>query len=231
MSAIAVSGPRPVLSNQNGPHPRLPMLLRRHAATTVTPPMAAHTRGAVDAVAAALREAPRPLLLDSGCGTSEAALGLAQARPDALVVGIDRSAARLARAAAAAATRPNLLLLRADLAGFWRGLHAAGIRLAEHYLLYPNPWPKQHQLARRWHGHAVLPVLLALGGRFELRTNWHVYAEEFALALETLGGVRAKPETFAATAPQTAFERKYARAGHELYRVRATLDQRTVLCA
>ena len=123
------------------------------------------------------------------------------------------------------AALPNLLLLRADLPGFWRGLNAAGIGVDVHYLLYPNPWPKQHQLARRWHGHAVLPELLALGGRLELRCNWDVYAREFAFALTLSGVGEVVPERLAVLEPITAFERKFATTGQALYRVSVELSR------
>ena len=55
----------------------------------------------------------------------------------------------------------------------------ADICLARHYVLYPNPWPKIGHLARRWHGHAVFPDLLALGGVFECRSNWRIYIEKW----------------------------------------------------
>ena len=58
----------------------------------------------------------------------------------------------------------NAVLIRADLVDFWRLLADNGVRLARHYNLYPNPWPKIGHLARRWHGHPVFPALLELGG-------------------------------------------------------------------
>ena len=33
----------------------------------------------------------------------------------------------------------------------------------QHYLLYPNPWPKAKHLQRRVHGHGSFPLLLQLG--------------------------------------------------------------------
>lgn len=160
----------------------------------------------------------RPLLLDAGCGTGASTLILAERHPEAQVVGVDRSAARLARAPA---DRPgNLLLLRARLEDFWRLLAEADIRLDGHYLLYPNPWPKPGHLSRRWHAHPVFPELLALGGRLELRTNWRIHAEEFARAL-ALHRVEAEPVVSfqPGQMPLSPFERKYAASGHELFRV------------
>lgn len=146
----------------------------------------------------------RPLILDSGCGTGRSTCALARAHPEAAVLGVDRSEARLSKAAGAAGTLtdaargrelalpPNALLVRAELASFWRlmlqqdaadprdGLAASRVR--RHLLLYPNPYPKPARLNRRWHGHPSLPVLLALGGTLEVRSNWRVYLKELQAA-------------------------------------------------
>jgi len=167
----------------------------------------------------------RPLVLDAGCGTGLSTLALAERYPDAQVVGVDRSAARLARAPT---VQPeNLLLLRARLEDIWRLLEKAGIRLARHYLLYPNPWPKPRHLGRRWHAHPVFTSLLALGGRLEIRTNWRIYAEEFTRALALYGVEADEVVSFRPDdAPLSPFERKYAASGHELFRIVAPVSQR-----
>jgi len=54
----------------------------------------------------------------------------------------------------------------------------------------------------------------------ELRTNWRVYAEEFALALD-IAGVANISEAFVPEEPLTPFERKYQASGHELWRCRS----------
>ena len=69
----------------------------------------------------------------------------------------------------------NLILMRADLNDFYRLAADAGWRLARHFILYPNPWPKSVHLKRRWHGAPVFPYMLRLGGVMELRSNWKLY--------------------------------------------------------
>ena len=100
-----------------------------------------------------------------------------------------------------------------------RLLRDAQIRLARHYLLYPNPWPKIGHLARRWHGHPVFPDLPELGGRLECRSNWRIYVEEFCFALNRLTQCHAACEPYAPDVALTPFERKYMASGHPLYRV------------
>lgn len=159
-------------------------------------------------------------MLDSGCGVGESSRRLAERYPESLVIGVDKSAARLAKASGS----ENCRLLRADLYDFWRLAAGAGWRPRRHYLLYPNPWPKARHLQRRWHGSALLPALLALGGRLELRSNWQIYVREFAEALMIAGCETLEWGRFCPREPLSPFERKYHAAGQPLWRLRADLD-------
>ncbi len=202
-------------SSQAGLHPKLDATVRRHLAEAWRQPVRGHTRAAFDGLAEAAAAAGS-LVLDAGCGTGESTAVLARRHPDALVIGIDRSAARLGRAPR---LPDNARLVRAELADFWRLARAADWRLDHHCLFYPNPWPKPGHLQRRWHGHPVFPDLLALGGELELRTNFEVYAREFARALELAGAAPVEVVLFEATEPVSPFERKYASSGHALFRI------------
>ena len=159
----------------------------------------------------------RLLILDSFCGTGMSTALIAEANPDALVVGIDQSAHRLAKHQAAGAQ--NYLLLRAEAEPFWLCLVEAGITLHSHWLLYPNPWPKASQFKRRVHGHGAFPVLSRLGGKLELRTNWDIFAQEFAQAAALIG-IKGHTTSFTSDSPMSLFERKYADRGHTLWRFR-----------
>ena len=78
----------------------------------------------------------------------------------------------------------NLLLLRADLVDLWiLASRDDAWKVEEHSILYPNPYPKRSQLRSRWHGHSVFPVLLGLGGRITLRSNWKSYLVEVCQAV------------------------------------------------
>ena len=146
--------------------------------------------------------------------------------PDCLVVGVDKSESRLSRLDAPSFPHRNgnAVWLRAELSTFWRLALAEGWRLHRHYLLYPNPWPKPGQLQRRWHAHPVFPVMLALGGRLELRCNWEIYAQEFALAAKQLLGLDVQPQQLAKSEVSSPFERKYLASGHTLYSVVVSCD-------
>ncbi len=206
-------------SAQTGVHEHLIALLNRHRDAVFRKPYADYNRAAFDtSFSRREREAPdAPLILDACCGVGESSIALAQAFPDHYVIGVDQSEARLGRFEPANLP-PNLDLVRADLVDYWRLMHDAGIRLARHYLLYPNPWPKIGHLARRWHGHAVFPAMLELGGVLECRSNWRIYVEELCLAVNTLTRCRMACEEFVPDLPLTPFERKYMESGHVLFR-------------
>jgi tRNA (guanine-N7-)-methyltransferase len=207
---------RPVTSPQTTPHEALETLVLRHAATVFRKPPAAYSRDAFALLETRLAGG-LALVLDAGCGTGESTVALARRHPDCLVAGIDQSAHRLARAPG---ERPdNVVLLRANVVDLWLLLAGAGIRPVAQYLLYPNPWPKPAQVMRRWPAHPVFPTVLSLGGRIECRTNWAVYAHEFARAAELLGAREVVIETLEGDQSLTPFERKYRASGHALHRV------------
>ncbi|MEI7466460.1 MAG: class I SAM-dependent methyltransferase, partial [Burkholderiales bacterium] len=117
---------RPVTSRQDAPHHDLPRLLARHIAHPFRKPAAAYSRTAFAAFLAAW-DGRTPLVIDAACGTGESTLILAGRHPNALVVGIDQSAQRLARGLALIGTRPNTLLLRANMVDFWRLMAEQGL--------------------------------------------------------------------------------------------------------
>lgn len=208
---------RSVVSSQAEVHRDLEGRVAKHLSHVWHRPIAEHTRAAFEAVRDRVEAHPGALILDSGCGTGASSRALAAAQPDALVLGVDKSAARLARSAVAE-TPDNLLLVQADLQDFWRLAALAGWRPRRHLLLYPNPWPKPGHLGRRWHGHPVFPTLLALGGEIELRSNWRLYVDEFALALR-IGGRESRIDRVPPESAVTPFEIKYLRSGQRCFRL------------
>ncbi|WP_110685966.1 tRNA (guanine(46)-N(7))-methyltransferase TrmB [Salinicola aestuarinus] len=214
---------RRIESAQTAPHDDLVRRVERARESVWQRPPAAHTLDAFADAERWLAEAGRPLILDAGCGVGLSTRQLAERYPEHAVIGVDRSEDRLGRDHGP--LPDNARLVRADLVDFWRLARAADWRPRRHYLLYPNPYPKRAQLKKRWQGHPVFPTLIALGGRLELRTNWEVYAREFALAVSTLVGREAPVEAFTpGDAYLTPFERKYAESGQTLWRYRIGLD-------
>lgn len=217
---------RSIQSAQSAPHERLAELVLRHRAQPLRKPPAPWNVAAFTAAMQAWG-GTRPLILDSGCGVGWSSLQLAQRFPDHFVLAVDQSETRLARGKPGETLPENLYFARAELVDFWGLLAAEGVRLARHYILYPNPWPKIGHLARRWHGHAVFPAMVALGGVLESRSNWRIYLEEMALALEILTGQPAVLEEIPpAGEPLTAFERKYRDSGQPLFRLEFDPERR-----
>ncbi|WP_346796288.1 SAM-dependent methyltransferase [Halomonas sp. Bachu 37] len=216
---------RHVTSNQTGPHQDLERRVERALAHPLRKPIADHTRAAFTAACVwYAKQGPAPLILDSGCGVGLSTRLLAQQFPGHAVIGVDRSETRLGRDHGELPA--NALLVRADLVDFWRLAHQAGWVLARHYLLYPNPYPKAAHLKMRWHGHPVLPTLLALKGRLELRTNWKLYGEEFARAVALVTGRDAQVQPWEPQPPYlTPFEAKYAQSDQALWRLVVALSE------
>lgn len=213
------------VSAQQGVHDSLVALVRRHFEQPFRKPFADYNRVAFERSLEAW-DGRAPLILDAGCGVGHSTIELARRFPEHFVVGVDQSEDRLLRRKPypEAMLPRNMVFVRADLVDYWRLLAEAGLRLARHYVLYPNPWPKIGHVARRWHAHPVFPYMLALGGRLECRTNWLVYAEEFAQACSVAMGQPLRHECFEAPSPLTPFERKYRDSGQALYRVEFDAD-------
>ncbi|WP_027348666.1 tRNA (guanine(46)-N(7))-methyltransferase TrmB [Halotalea alkalilenta] len=215
----------PIHSSQHGPHQGLAQRVERALRTPWQRPFAEHSRVAFASAQAWLDARPgHPLVLDSGCGVGLSTRRLAERHPDALVIGVDRSLDRINRDHGP--LPGNACLIRADLVDFWRLALEAGWAPRAHYLLYPNPYPKPGLLKLRWHGHPVLPSLLGLGGELELRSNWKIYVEEFAIAVGLVTGSAPTVEGFMPEgAALTPFEAKYQRSGHALWRLRVGLQR------
>ena len=238
-----MSGARAVTTNQPDIYDKLEEVVRKYASTEYLRPIADHTRIAFAEAekfvlnfyesagneGGAVRGTYK-VILDSGCGTGESTLNIAIANPDVPVIGIDKSAARLTKAGAAPR---NAFLVRAELLDFWRlalgKVKAGQWHIPYHALYYPNPWPKQSEATRRFHLHPIFPTLLQLGDTLELRTNWELYAREFAEAARILREIPGQAgddntgtiarEPFEPERPITAFERKYKEARQQLWRV------------
>lgn len=213
-----------VSSNQSGIHEYLDAIVAKHLHSTFQRPISNHTQQAFEHVAQQVIQHNAPLIFDSGCGTALSTRHIAQQYPAALVIGIDRSEVRLNKQYEQALP-DNALTVRADLVDFWRLAQTAGWQLQRHFILYPNPYPKSVHIKRRWHAHPVLPSLLALGGEIELRTNWQIYAAEFAHTLCQTHYAQVQAQQFVPQNYWTLFERKYFEAGQTLYRVNSTETQ------
>ena len=208
----------PVSSPQTTIHSRLSEVLTRHQSHPDQTPIAPFSHANWPQVQAFAATHPT-LILDLGCGTGESSQNLAHRYPDSGVLGLDRSSVRLGKVPSDVAS--NYLHLRGDQYDLVRLMRANSMRAEKIYLLYPNPSPKPEHLKRRWHAHPIWPTLLGVTDHIELRTNWSIYAEEFAFALQASGWTVLLEQIAidANNAALSLFEAKYARSGHALWRV------------
>ncbi len=244
-------GPRAVTTNQEGIFENLEKVVRKYALSSYLRPIADHTREAFAQAVAFVEKfysSAEPsgdsgtaykVILDSGCGTGESTVNIALAHPGIPVIGIDKSAARLTKAGSGNIP-PNAFHIRAELLDFWRlaldKVTAGRWNIPYHALYYPNPWPKQSEATRRFHLHPIFPTFLQLGDTIELRSNWEIYAREFAEAARIAKKIPGQAgddktcagddntgtiscEAFQPEQPITAFERKYNEARQQLWRV------------
>jgi len=223
-----------VYSSQTGVHASLTETVEKHYRSEWRQPIRKHTRQAFEGFRTVLGDsALKGFILDTGCGTGQSTVQLAKQFPNSLVVGIDQSVERLGRGIVNLAQKNELLkqpvvigncvLLRAEVADFWRLLKLNKITPEKIFILYPNPWPKAAHLLRRWHAHPIFPTLMGFGVPIELRSNWKIYLQEFALAVEIITANQPQLELMKrdelADAFSTPFEKKYYASGHPLWRL------------
>lgn len=211
-----------VTSKQRGVHPGLEGCVRKHLESPWKQPLHHPTKDAYSQLKRqGVLSTGQPFILDSGCGTGKSTMRLARTFPGHLVIGVDQSRSRLAKSGVTSGIlrKENCVLLRAELAAFWRLLLKSGLSPERHFLFYPNPWPKPGHLSRRWHGHPVFPQLLALGGEIEMRCNWGVYAHEFAKAAGIATGAVPSVNTLEPDDGISPFEQKYLERDQPLFSV------------
>lgn len=211
---------RTITTNQPSLHEKLDEIVQKHLQAEFKKPIAAHTQQAFDEVNAKVAQFAGEIILDSCCGVGESTANLAKLHPNALVIGIDKSAHRLDKhnVQYRQTDSGQYMLVQADLNDFWRLVLSANWQPSHHYLLYPNPWPKAKHIGRRWHGAPVFPYLVKLGGKLELRSNWEIYVKEFARALQ-LAGHPTQVTPYHHHQAITPFERKYWASGQSSYRL------------
>lgn len=213
-----------VTSNQSGPHDKLEEIVTRHLAHASQKPYNQHTLDAFKQVQSWLSDWQGDIILDSCCGVGESTALIATQFPEAKVIGVDKSALRTGKHQEHYATgTTNHIVVRADLNDFWRLAHEADWKLSQHFLLYPNPYPKSAHVQRRWHGSAAFADIIKLGGELKVRSNWKLYIEEFAIALK-IAGFTVNVHQYMAKEPMTPFERKYWSSGQQSWQVQSTLS-------
>ena len=207
-----------IVTNQPCIHEKLAEIVNKHLLHPSKKPFQSHTLEAFELADKHVRGHQGDIILDSCCGVGQSTRLLAKNNPDALVIGIDKSAHRINRNDEELKENTdtenveNYLLLRADLNDFYRLVKQANWQVKQHYILYPNPWPKAKHIQRRWHGSAVFPEIISIGEQLTLRSNWRLYLEEFQFASDIAGRAGNITEVNDKQA-LTPFEAKYQASG------------------
>ncbi|GLX84163.1 hypothetical protein tloyanaT_04150 [Thalassotalea loyana] len=213
-----------IISNQDGIHEKLEEVVQKHLSHTFEKPYSQHTLTVFNSLDEEVKSFSGEVILDACCGVGQSTRILAKRNPDALVIGVDKSANRIERNVdehidESLANLPNVRLVRADLNDFYRLVAQANWPIKQHFILYPNPWPKSKHLQRRWHGSAVFPQILSIGERIELRSNWPLYLEEFNAGATIVGGFDTILGEVSDEEPITPFEAKYRASGQVCYQL------------
>ena len=208
-----------ILTNQTRPHPKLKQIPIDTSTYMACYPVSLNILEICQKIKKEQEKNDWSLLLDSGCGTGDSTINIAKSHPDYLVLGIDKSSKRLHQAQKKIKSE-NVRFITANLVEFWIGLKLVNASIAANFILYPNPWPKQKHLKKRWHAHPVMPLLPMISKYIELRTNWRIYAEEFCNSLTKLTGAVMTVEKINPNNPISAFEEKYFESNHDLFRLR-----------
>ncbi len=202
------------ITSQKHASPDLLPLLKKYQESTFLRPLPEHQKNAFRKIADFIGDSTAPLILDSCCGTGLSTLNLAQNYPEALVIGIDKSAARITRGPDLTS---NCLVVRGDIYDLWSLFIKEKIHFIKHFMFYPNPWPKAGHLKRRFYAHPTFLGMSTLSDYFELRSNWPLFIEEASIAFNFAGLQVNTAEPAKDRPPMSLFEKKYQDHGVKLY--------------
>ncbi len=217
---------RTIISNQPDVHEDLAKVVNKHLNSEFKKPFAEFSLQLFteleQKVNAFIANGGKGVILDSCCGVGESSYHHAKANPEHLVIGIDKSEHRLDKHDHHWGELANLVLARGDLNDLWRLIADADWPVNEHYILYPNPWPKAKHLQRRWHGAPVFSSVPRIGKKLIVRSNWSIYIKEFHQALK-IAGIESNVAEYSDEQAITPFERKYWASGQKSHQLIAKL--------
>jgi len=180
--------------------------------------------GALDA--ATLFGRDRPLQLEIGFGAGEHLAAQAAANPDTGFIGCEPFLNGVVGALGHIrdGDLDNVRLHMGDALEVVERLPDAS--LSRVYLLHPDPWPKARHAKRRMMNHGPLDAIaakLAPGGEFRLGTDDPTYCRWAMMVMNTRRDFRwlaTGPQEFLVRPddwPETRYERKARRQGHEVW--------------
>lgn len=233
------SRPREITTNQVGVHEHLVSIVNKYRQSEFKKPIAEHTKQTFERVIDWLGDWQGDVIIDACCGVGESTIVLAQQNPNAKVIGIDKSVARLDKHAyykrqkddesvnkSADKSAENVKVFQADLNDFWRLIAdysgTAKWAIRKQCVFYPNPYPKKAQVQKRWHASPAFIALLKCSKNIEVRSNWLTYLQEFQQAL-SIHGVKSNIHEVSGV-PITPFERKYIESGQPCWQLQTEAE-------
>lgn len=215
-----------IVTNQDGIHESLIQVVEKHLKHNFEKPFQQHTLAVFNELDAKVKSFGGEVILDACCGVGQSTRLLAKENPNALVIGVDKSANRTTRNVEEhfpvdLTGVNNYVIVRANLNDFYRLVAQANWPVSKHYILYPNPWPKSKHLQRRWHGAAVFPYIMKVGDSITLRSNWLLYLQEFQQAAAIAGrkGNITEVQLSPQQVPFTPFEAKFLNSGQQCWQL------------
>ena len=164
-----------------------------------------------------------PLVVEIGCGNGDAMLSMAANEPDKNFIGIEvhePGVGRLLRGLEHEGLSNVRVAMRDAVEVL--GEQAPEASIDELRIYFPDPWPKKRHHKRRLIQPPFVQELarvLKPGGRLHLATDWQPYAEWMREVLDGHVAFDAVSQpNFARPSwrPETHFERRGARKGHEI---------------
>lgn len=208
-----------IISNQTGVHENCLSIAKKHHDTMFLAPIPEHQLTLFNQLVTQLTD--ESIILDSGCGTGMSTGVLAKQFPDKTIVGIDKSSYRLSKhphfKGPVSQISANAWLVHAELNHVWRLLLESNITVEQHFILYPNPWPKDIQ--KRFHGHPIARTLFSLSARTTVRSNWEIYVDEFGLVANDAYALTCQKRIVNDRDPMTLFEKKYLENSEQCFEV------------
>ena len=199
-------------------HPRIRTFHARHG--RVTDVMRSALADIGPRYDVARRDPSRPLVLEVGCGSGEAALAFAVAHPEVDVLAADVHTPGIAHLLLAldADPRPNVWVARADALDLLDHDLGSG-SLAGAHVFFPDPWPKARHRKRRFIRTDVLDLLadrIAPGGPLPGPTAVEASARHARAELDAHPDFTGGPGERPAWRPVEGYEAKGTAAGRAI---------------
>lgn len=214
---------KPVLSDQFSVHENLAELVKKFQFGVYKKPIPMQVVKDFESVLINLKNNNNSnVIFDWGCGVGESTYILSKQYPDSFIIGVDKSDSRLKRKNSFKRNLPtNMMLLKGNIVDWWKvvAMQKHLLKIKKQYILFPNPYPKKKHLKLRWHAQPIFQSIMQINSPIEVRSNWKIYIEEFANALDIyFPDKKVFVEQYHPSHFLTPFEKKYYLSGQKLFR-------------